>query len=136
MTNFNTKELSLTEINVMNFHWTNLLLALSKRVRVFGTQAIAQTENDPDKTPLYWSTYEFNIIRQHLGSCYNYIPEYTLQANVDWVDGNLKNFGYNMIEIDGCETVGNSMRTAIAPPTLGSGNMTWPGGLLTCSRAK
>ena len=94
MINFNTKELSLTEINVMNFHWTNLLLALSRWVGVFGTQAIAQTENDPDKTPLYWSTYEFNIIRQHLGSCYNYIPEYKLQANVGWVDGNLKDFRY------------------------------------------
>ena len=62
-------------------------------------QALAQT--DPYKPPLYWSTYEYNIVRQHFGVSYNYIPEYELQSEIDWVDANLKKYGYNMIEIDG-----------------------------------
>ena len=66
---------------------------------IAGSQAVAQT--DPYKPPLYWSTYEYNIIRQHFNVCYNYIPEYELQANINWVDNNLKSLGYNMIEIDG-----------------------------------
>ena len=68
-------------------------------VAVATSQAIAQ--NDPYKTPLYWSTYEYNIIRQHIGVCYNYVPESVLLNNINWVDANLKKFGYNSIEIDG-----------------------------------
>jgi hypothetical protein len=30
-----------------------------------------------------------------------YIPETELLANINWVDANLKNLGYNMIEVDG-----------------------------------
>ncbi len=63
------------------------------------SQAIGQT--NPYKTPLYWSTYEYNIIRQHINVCYNYIPETELLANINWVDANLKNLGYNLIEVDG-----------------------------------
>jgi hypothetical protein len=66
---------------------------------IAASQAIAQT--DPYKTPLYWSTYEYNIIRQHLNVCYNYIPETELLANINWVNADLKNLGYNMIEVDG-----------------------------------
>lgn len=62
-------------------------------------QAIGQ--GDPYKPPLYWSTYEYNIIRQHFNVCYNYIPESEFLANINWVDANLKNLGYNMIEVDG-----------------------------------
>src|ERR1700716_225903 len=67
------------------------------------SQAIAQAvpQIDPYLPPLYWSTYEYNIVRQHIGVCYNYIPEYELLANINWVDINLKNLGYNMIEVDG-----------------------------------
>jgi hypothetical protein len=75
------------------------LLAACLLVVVAASEAIAQT--DPYKPPLYWSAYEYNIVRQHLGVCYNYIPEYELQANIDWVDANLKNVGYDTIEIDG-----------------------------------
>jgi hypothetical protein len=74
-------------------------LLASCLLAVTAWQAIAQT--DPYNPPLYWSTYEYNIVRQHIGTCYNYIPETELQANIDWVDANLKKFGYNMIEIDG-----------------------------------
>jgi hypothetical protein len=63
------------------------------------SQAVAQI--DPYRPPLYWSTYEYNIVRQHIGACYNYIPEYELLANINWVDVNLKNLGYKMIEVDG-----------------------------------
>ena len=58
-------------------------------------------QTDPYKTPLYWSTYEYNIVRQHINVCYNYIPETEFLANINWVDANLKNLGYNMIEVDG-----------------------------------
>src|ERR1700737_133052 len=68
-------------------------------IAVAASQAMAQT--DPYKPPLYWSTYEYNIVRQHWNVCYDYIPEYELQANIDWVNANLKQFGYNMVEVDG-----------------------------------
>src|SRR5882762_3296547 len=81
----------------MRIYLKSLLPACLVAVAV--PQALAQT--DPYKPPLYWSAYEYNIVRQHIGTCYNYIPEYELMANIDWVDANLKNLGYNMIEIDG-----------------------------------
>jgi hypothetical protein len=81
----------------MTISWKNILVALLLLVAAY--QAVAQS--DPYKPPLYWSTYEYNIIRQHFGVSYNYIPEYELQADIDWVDKNLKKYGYNTIEIDG-----------------------------------
>src|SRR5689334_7240792 len=81
----------------MRIPWKSFLAGCLLAVADF--QAIAQT--DPYKPPLYWSTYEYNIVRQHLGFCDNYIPESELQANIDWVDANLKQFGYNTIQIDG-----------------------------------
>jgi hypothetical protein len=81
----------------MSTHWKSLLAACL--LAIGALQAIAQT--DPYKPPLYWSTYEYNIVRQHLNVTYNYIPEYELQANIDWVDANLKMFGYDTIQIDG-----------------------------------
>jgi Alpha galactosidase C-terminal beta sandwich domain len=68
-------------------------------IAVAASEAIAQT--DPYKPPLYWSAYEYNIVRQHIGVCYNYLPEYELQANIDWVAANLQNLGYDTIEVDG-----------------------------------
>jgi hypothetical protein len=62
----------------------------------------ADGQTDPYKPPLYWSAYEYNIVRQQIGlECDNYIPEYEFLANADFVDANLKKLGYNMIEIDG-----------------------------------
>ena len=80
----------------MRIYWKSLLVACLAVVTA--SQAIAQTDPKP---PLYWSTYEYNIIRQHFNVCYNYIPEYELQANIDWVNANLKQFGYQTVEIDG-----------------------------------
>ncbi len=52
-------------------------------------------QGNPFKAPLSWSVYEY---------CYSVdgaIPESEWLANIDWVDQNLKSFGYNMICIDG-----------------------------------
>lgn len=59
--------------------------------------------NASDKpAPLYWSAYEY---------CYNaaqgsatdntYIPEEEFKKNIDWMADNLKDYGYNIICIDG-----------------------------------
>jgi len=94
----------------MRIYWKSLLVACLAVVTA--SQAIAQTDPKP---PLYWSTYEYNIIRQHFNVCYNYIPEYELLANINWVDANLKDLGYRTIEVDGWgdsqELNGNGYRT-------------------------
>lgn len=68
---------------------------------------------DPYKPPLYWSVYEYHIVRQQqvpgaddptldpAGTAQNHIPESVLRANVDWVEANLKPHGYTMVAIDG-----------------------------------
>lgn len=68
------------------------------------------------KPPLYWSVYGYHIVRQQEESSTpvfgsrpndfsttsgNYIPEAELQANIDWVDTNLKPFGYDLVAMDG-----------------------------------
>jgi len=50
---------------------------------------------NPFKAPLYWSPYEYNYLTD------GYIPENEWAANIDWVEANLKSYGYNMICIDG-----------------------------------
>jgi hypothetical protein len=47
------------------------------------------------KAPLYWTTYEYNFKVD--GS----IPEKEWTANIDWVEKNLKPYGYDMVSIDG-----------------------------------
>ncbi len=68
---------------------------------------------DPYRPPLYWDVYEYHIVRQQaegggpgsssgLGSSPdNYIPESEFLANIDWVEANLKPYGYDMVAIDG-----------------------------------
>ncbi|MBB1286590.1 DUF5116 domain-containing protein [Flavisolibacter sp. BT320] len=51
--------------------------------------------------PLYWSVYEHHIVKEQNGIQDNYIPEDVFLANVNWVDANLKDFGYKMICMDG-----------------------------------
>lgn len=62
-----------------------------------------QAENlpNPYKAPLYWSVYEYNFEKEKQGVQDNHIPESVWLANIDWVDENLKQLGYNMICIDG-----------------------------------
>lgn len=51
--------------------------------------------SNPFKGPLYWSSYEYNIITD------GYIPEDEWEKNIDWMDKNLKDYGYKMVCIDG-----------------------------------
>jgi Alpha galactosidase C-terminal beta sandwich domain len=59
------------------------------------------------KPPLYWSAYEYHFEREHessaetCGSGENFIPESELLANIDWVEANLKPYGYDMVAVDG-----------------------------------
>lgn len=50
---------------------------------------------NPFKAPLYWSPYEYNLKTD------GYIPEAEWSANIDWVEKNLKPYGYTMVCIDG-----------------------------------
>jgi hypothetical protein len=63
-----------------------------------GVQAIrAAPPPNPYKAPLYWDVYEY---------CYNansFMPESIWSSNVDWVEANLKPYGYTMIAGDGWE---------------------------------
>ena len=56
---------------------------------------------NPYRAPMYWSVYEYNFTKEKEGVQDNYIPESVWLANIDWVDENLKQLGYNMICIDG-----------------------------------
>jgi hypothetical protein len=54
---------------------------------------------NPFKAPLYWDVYENHITKP--ADVENYISEADWEANINWVDQNLKSYGYNMICIDG-----------------------------------
>ncbi len=56
---------------------------------------------NPYKAPLYWTVYENNFLKDQQGVSDNYISETELQANIDWLDQNLKLYGYNMVCMDG-----------------------------------
>lgn len=56
---------------------------------------------NPYKAPLYWSPYEYHIKLDMAGFPSNYLPEDVLSANIDWLDQNLKSYGYNMVCTDG-----------------------------------
>ena len=68
---------------------------------------------NPYKPPLYWAVYEYHIIREQAAdggptsdvpnppTAENYIPEAEFLANIDWVDEELKPYGYDMVAIDG-----------------------------------
>jgi hypothetical protein len=58
-------------------------------------RTFTSTATNTVKAPLYWNPYEYNIVHD------NYIPENEWQANIDWVNQNLKSYGYNMVCIDG-----------------------------------
>lgn len=56
---------------------------------------------NPYKAPLYWSPYEYHITREMSGVQENYLTEEALTANINWLDQNLKSYGYNMVCMDG-----------------------------------
>ena len=73
-----------------------------------GESAAPGASANPYQPPLYWDVYEYHIVRQQeasstpvCGSGENYIPESEFLANIDWVEENLKPYGYDMVAIDG-----------------------------------
>lgn len=54
---------------------------------------------NPFKAPLYWSVYEHHIVQPDDAS--NVISEAAFEANIDWVEANLKPYCYEMEAIDG-----------------------------------
>jgi len=62
---------------------------------------------NPFKAPLYWSVYENHIMQEKAGVTDNFISEKDFADNIDWVDKNLKDFGYKIICIDGWGDVNN-----------------------------
>jgi hypothetical protein len=59
-----------------------------------------QAQN-PYKAPLSWSVYENHFLQKQAGAADNYISETDFQKNIDWVDQNLKLYGYNTVCMDG-----------------------------------
>jgi hypothetical protein len=47
------------------------------------------------RAPLYWSVYEYCFTTD------GFIPEEEWEANINWVEDNFKDYGYNTICIDG-----------------------------------
>lgn len=62
---------------------------------------LCTSQTNYEKAPLYWSVYEYHILKEQAGQSNNYIPETVFQANIHWVHENLLPFGYDMICIDG-----------------------------------
>ncbi|MCL2878868.1 MAG: hypothetical protein FWF29_01365 [Treponema sp.] len=58
-------------------------------------------QNLPHRPPIYWTVYENNFTREKQGIQNNYIPENELRANIEWVEKELKPYGFDMVCIDG-----------------------------------
>ncbi|WP_312825035.1 T9SS type A sorting domain-containing protein [Epilithonimonas sp.] len=56
---------------------------------------------NPYKAPLYWNPYEYHITREMAGVQDNYLTEQALSDNINWLEQNLKSYGYNMVCMDG-----------------------------------
>lgn len=56
---------------------------------------------NPYNAQLYWSVYENHFLKEQAGVSDNYISEAELEANIDWVEANLKGLGYTTICMDG-----------------------------------
>jgi len=68
---------------------------------VFFGNNFANAQSNPYKAPLYWSPYEYHIVKEMAGVQDNYLPEDVLSANIDWISDNLKSYGYKMVCMDG-----------------------------------
>lgn len=91
------------------FYYSLLLVLLSVSCKknnpvndpiTYGDTTTVRQPHNPFKAPLYWSPYEYNIEQEKTGGN-GYIPEDIWSANIDWMDQNLKQYGYKMICIDG-----------------------------------
>lgn len=67
---------------------------------VFG-QSLINVPTNPYKAPLYWSVYEYHIIKELGGDSTNYISEDVFLKNINFVEQHLKPYGYDMVAIDG-----------------------------------
>lgn len=79
--------------------------------------------------PLYWSAYEYCYKASANGMFGGAIPESEWKKNIDWVEKNLKPFGYNMVCIDGWgddySFNENGYRTKHASGQGASGSINW-----------
>jgi len=55
----------------------------------------AESPTPVHRAPLYWSTYEYNYVFDRA------MPEKEWAANIDWVEKNLKPYGFDMVAVDG-----------------------------------
>lgn len=97
----------------MNFHFLILLLLLGctsssleptvddTEIRQSEPEVLGEIPENPHKAPLYWSVYEYHITRELGGEPDNYITEDDFMRNIDWVDQNLKPYGFEMVAVDG-----------------------------------
>ena len=88
-----------------NFHrrWVHIFSLLAGLIGSFHTLYPQTNPTNPYKAPLYWSVYEYHIMRERTGlpGGQNYIPESEFAAHIDMVESKLKPFGYNMVCVDG-----------------------------------
>ena len=63
--------------------------------------AAAAAPANPFAAPLYWSAYENLFLQEQAGAHDVHLPETEWLASIDWVEANLKPFGYTMVCIDG-----------------------------------
>jgi hypothetical protein len=83
-------------MNIFRKHFLFLFLFLCLSSFLEG-----QIPENPFKAPLYWSVYENHIMAEKAGETGIYISEKDFSDNINWVDTNLKDFGYTIICIDG-----------------------------------
>lgn len=74
---------------------------ISALLLIVGSNLCAQNPANPFKAPLYWNVYENNYLQSKANVANNYISEADLLANINWLDANLKQYGYTMVCIDG-----------------------------------
>ncbi|NLB65989.1 MAG: DUF5116 domain-containing protein [Lentisphaerae bacterium] len=66
------------------------------------TLLLTQTTPSPARNaPLYWSIYENQILKEQAGQNDIHITEDEWLANINWVDAELKPYGYRMVCMDG-----------------------------------
>jgi hypothetical protein len=68
---------------------------MNRPIRTLLLGLLALGSQAPAAAPLYWSAYEYCKLAD------SYIPEKAWSDNVDWVEKNLKPYGYDTVAIDG-----------------------------------
>jgi hypothetical protein len=128
--------------------WNRYLIAcLALLAGCSGEDQPGESAADPYKPPLYWDVYEYHIVRQQVSGrgptdvvpglllVENYIPESEFMANIDWVEEDLKPFGYDMVAIDGWGDTERLSEHGYRASHSSTGSMTTLGGPRTCAPA-